>query len=49
MNWTIRTLLFLAALPFPVAASEGGAHGDTFMDLFLMGGAVSWLLLIARF
>ncbi len=47
MNWTIRTLLFLAALPFPVAASEGGAHGDTFMDLFLMGGAVSWLLLAA--
>lgn len=47
MNLTIRTLLFLAALPFPVAASEGGAHGDTFMDLFLLGGAVSWLLLIA--
>ena len=36
-------------LLFPVIASaaEGGAHGDTFWDLFLMGGAVSWLLLAA--
>ena len=47
MNWIIRTLFVLTAVPFPAAASEGGAHGDTFMDLFLMGGAVSWLLLIA--
>lgn len=28
-------------------AAEGAAHGDTFWDLFLMGGAVSWLLLVA--
>jgi biopolymer transport protein ExbB len=28
-------------------AAEGGAHGETFWDLFLMGGAVSWLLLAA--
>ena len=47
MNWIIRTLLFLSLIPFPAVASEGGAHGDTFMDLFLLGGAVSWLLLVA--
>jgi len=47
VNWIIRTLLFLSLIPFPAVASEGGAHGDTFMDLFLLGGAVSWLLLVA--
>ena len=47
MNWIIRTLLFISLTPFPAVASEGGAHGDTFMDLFLLGGAVSWLLLVA--
>jgi len=40
---------FLMAWAFPGIgfAAEGGAHGDTFWDLFLMGGAVSWLLLAA--
>lgn len=34
-------------LPAVAMAAEGAAHGDTFWDLFLMGGAVSWLLLVA--
>ena len=34
-------------LPGVAMAAEGGAHGETFWDLFLMGGAVSWLLLAA--
>lgn len=34
-------------LPASVRAAEGGAHGDTFWDLFIMGGAVSWILLAA--
>jgi len=38
---------WLVCLPGTVLAAEGAAHGDTFWDLFLMGGAVSWLLLIA--
>ena len=40
--------LLVSALP--LAAAEGaapGAHGDTFMDLFLMSGPVGWLLLAA--
>ena len=40
-------LLPLICLPLAASAAEGGAHGDTFWDLFLMGGAVSWLLLVA--
>ena len=33
--------------PLAATASEGGAHGDTFWDLFLMSGAVGWLLLVS--
>lgn len=40
-------LSLLALIPAGAMAAEGGAHGETFMDLFLMGGAVSWLLLAA--
>lgn len=40
-------LSLLAIFPAGAMAAEGGAHGETFMDLFLMGGAVSWLLLAA--
>lgn len=48
MNSLLRpTLLIALSFPGVVLAGEGGAHGDTFWDLFLMGGAVSWLLLIA--
>jgi len=48
VNPTLRpTLLIVLSFPGVVLAGEGGAHGDTFWELFLMGGAVSWLLLIA--
>jgi len=40
-------LAFFFVVPGLALASESGAHGETFMDLFLMGGAVSWLLLAA--
>lgn len=40
-------LVMAVFLPGAAMAAEGAAHGDTFWDLFLMGGAVSWLLLVA--
>lgn len=42
-----RVFLPLLLMPALATAAEGGAHGETFWDLFLMGGAVSWLLLAA--
>ena len=40
-------IALLVLFPAGAMASEGGAHGETFWDLFLLGGAVSWLLLAA--
>lgn len=47
MRSGLFSFLLIPLLSLPVAASEGGAHGDTFMDLFLMSGAVGWLLLVS--
>ena len=45
-----RFLLLISLVPRSLMAAEGaapGAHGDTFMDLFLMSGPVGWILLVA--
>jgi len=50
MKLMIRCLVLLPFLTLSLAAAEGaapGAHGDTFMDLFLMSGPVGWLLLVS--
>ena len=40
-------LFFILSGASALASAEGGAHGDTFMDLFLLSGPVGWLLLIS--
>lgn len=48
MTNPLRCLLLSAlTLPSLGMSAEGAAHGETFWDLFLMGGAVSWMLLAA--
>ena len=47
INSLRHLLALMMVLPGAAMAAEGGAHGETFWDLFLMGGAVSWLLLAA--
>ena len=45
-TWKATLPTFLL-FPLMASAAEGGAHGDTFWDLFLMSGAVGWLLLVS--
>lgn len=47
MRFALLSLILARLCTLPAAASEGGAHGDTFMDLFLLSGAVGWILLLA--
>lgn len=47
MRPVFLSFLMMPLMSLPVAAAEGGAHGDTFMDLFLMSGPVGWLLLVS--